>query len=113
MATSHVVLSVLFFRDASGIWVAQALERDIAAQGQTQEAAKIAMQRTVAGYLRMDAKLKREPLSSLGPAPQQYWAVWERVSQKTLEPPVISGESTIPPAYVIKAITTESLSANI
>ena len=67
MPNGHIVLSVLFFREPSGIWVAQALEHNIAAQGGTVEEATVAFERTVEGYLRLDAKLGREPLSVLKP----------------------------------------------
>jgi hypothetical protein len=102
---------VLFFREQSGAWVAQALERNIAAHGQNIEQAKVAFERTVDGYLKLDAKLQREPLSALAPASEQYWAAWERVANKELETRLTSDEPAIPPAYMIKAITNESLSA--
>ena len=111
MTDGHIVLSVLFFQESSGIWVAQALERDIAAQGRSVEEAKIAFERTVDGYLRLDGKLQREPLSGLKPAPRPYWEVWERVAKKHLETPVAAEEpSPIPPAYIISAISTEAIS---
>src|SRR5262245_3769969 len=109
MPDGHIVLSVLFFKEPSGIWVAQALEHDIAAQGGDLDEAKIAFERTVTGYLRLDAKAKREPLSSLKPAPQPYWAVWERVKRKELQAPDAADSSSVPPAYIITAVTTESV----
>ena len=77
----QVVLNVLFFREAAGgPWVAQGLEKDIAAQGETIEAAKTAFERTVFGYLTVDRKLGREALSCLRPAPEAYWEAYKRVS---------------------------------
>jgi hypothetical protein len=111
VAARHIVLSVLFFRDSRDpeVWVAQALERDIAAHGKTVEQAKLAFERTVAGYLRIAAKNHQEPVASLKPAPEHFWSAWERATgKKTLELPHV--DAAIPPAYVIQAITNESIS---
>jgi hypothetical protein len=108
----HIVLSVLFFREPSDpdTWVAQALERDVAAHGKSIEQAKLAFERTIAGYLRLAAKHHQEPLAMLKPAPEPFWLAWERATgKKTLELP--SPDAAIPPAYVIQAITNESISA--
>ena len=107
MDTFHLVLSVLFFQERPGVWVAQALERDIAAQGPDVEAARVAFERTIAGYLKLDARLNREPLSALKPAPKDYWAMWERVQHKELQEPLFAHEAAVPPAYVIRAISNE------
>ena len=110
MNSFHLVLSVLFFQERPGVWVAQALERDIAAQGPSIEAARVAFERTIAGYLKLDAGLSREPLSALRPAPKDYWAMWERVQRKELQEPLFAHEAAVPPAYVIRAISTEQRS---
>ena len=107
MDAFHLVLSVLFFQERPGVWVAQALERDIAAQGPSVEAARLAFERTIAGYLKLDTRLNRELLSGLEPAPTEYWEMWERVQRKELEEPLFADEPAVPPAYVIAAISTE------
>lgn len=111
MTEQHVILSVLFFQE-HGFWVAQSLERNIAAQGRTFDAARIAFERTVHGHLLLDAKANREPLSTLQPAPQHFWEVWKRLSVqkewRQLDQDA-SQPSGLPPAYLIEAITHESL----
>ncbi len=110
MAASHIVISVVFFREAGGAWVAQGLEHDIAAHGATVPEARVAFERTVGGYLRLDARMGRDPLSTLEPAPTMYWDVWNRVATKALEQPSLVANDdaeSVPPAYVIAAISTE------
>ena len=89
--------------------VAQALEHDIAAHGSSVEEAKIAFERTVLGYFRLDAKYRREPLASLGPAPEPFWEAWKRVATKQTEALELTDPSS-PPAYVVNAITYETIS---
>jgi hypothetical protein len=107
-APRHLYLGVLFFRDtATGMWNAQALEYDISANGPTVEHAKKAFERTIDAYLQQDARHQREPFSTLTRAPQVFWDVWERVTQKQTESLSVSGDE-MPPAYVIQAITEET-----
>ena len=102
----HVVLSVLFFRDQSaGAWVAQALERDIAAYGPSFEEAKVAFERTVAGYFQLDIKRHREPLATLKAAPQLFWEAWERVRSQVMQAEQVPTTD----AYMIPAKTEERL----
>ena len=112
VSVRHIVLSVLFFRepDDPDTWVAQALERDIAAHGKSIEQAKLAFERAVGGYLRLAVKHHKEPLAMLKPAPEPFWSAWERATgKKTVELP--PADATTPAAYVIQAITDESISA--
>ena len=112
VSVRHIVLSVLFFRepDDPDTWVAQALEHDIAAHGKSVEQAKLAFERTVAGYLRLAVKHHQEPLATLKPAPELFWSAWGRATgKKTLE--LSPSDATTPAAYVIQAITNESISA--
>ena len=66
-------LRVLLLREGA-TWVAQCLEYDIAAQGSTIAEAQEALVRTLAGYA-------RRGLSSLSPAPGQYWEQFEIAEQ--------------------------------
>lgn len=110
--TKHIVISVLFFKEPGSplIWVAQGLEHDIAAHGGTIEAAKRAFERTVAGYFQLAAKHNQEPLASLKPAPDLFWQVWQGIAEKETESfgPIMPDT---PPAYVIQAITNQTISA--
>ena len=100
---------LVFKEQQSGAWVAQALEHDIAAHGSSIEEAKTAFEQTVLGYFRLDAKYRREPLASLRPAPEAFWEAWKRVVTKQTEPLPLSDPS-IPPAYVVNAVTNETIS---
>lgn len=103
----HIYIGVLLFREASsGMWIAQGLEHDISAHGPNVEAAKIAFERVVIGYLQLDERCHREPLSSLRPAPKPFWDAWQRVAQKQTET-ISATDPSIPPAYAIQAITDE------
>jgi hypothetical protein len=95
---------VLFFQESPDVWVAQALEHDIAAHGQSVEAAKLAFQRTVKGYLLLDAKHGREPLSSLSKAPSEFWEAWERARSATMPAEEMP---SVPPAYMIPVISQD------
>lgn len=111
-----IYLNVLFFKEANGTWVAQALERDIAAQGPTIDEARLAFERTVWGYLLVDDRLHREPLSGLKPAPNAYWEAFKTVAllrrQKMITPPENSRPPAIPPPYMIESITNNPVYVN-
>ena len=108
MPQGHILLSVLLFKDSSGMWIAQGLEHDISAHGANIEAVKLAFERTITGYLRLDAQHNREPLSSLRPAPKHFWDSWQRVAKKHTES-IPTTDPSIPSAYAIQAITNEAL----
>ena len=106
----HFYLSVLIFQESPGAWVAQGLEHDIAAHGADVETAKVAFERTLAGYFTMSLKSRREPLASLpGPAPEQYWEAWRKVTERQTEKVPASDDPSIPPAYIVQAVTNESV----
>jgi hypothetical protein len=103
----QIYLSVLFFQESPGIWIAQGLERDIAAHGPSIEAAKVAFERTVVGYFRLDRMRHREPLSTLKPAPATFWNAWERVRRQKMEAEALPSID----AYMIPAVTSEFINA--
>ncbi|MGB7217933.1 MAG: hypothetical protein WBD07_03905 [Vicinamibacterales bacterium] len=104
--THHIVLSVLFFQEGD-TWVAQGLERDIAAHGRSIEEARIAFERTLSGYIQLAVKHHQEPLVSMRRAPDVFWAAFERVTNKRLTERLGFSDPAAPPAYVIQAITQE------
>ena len=107
MQGASFILRVLFFKDHTGDWNAQALERDIAASGSDQDLAKQAFERTIAGYIQAALAHKQEPLSSLKPAPDVFWQAWERASTSLM---TLERIPTLP-AYVIRAVTYDEISA--
>jgi hypothetical protein len=102
-------LSVLFFQE-HGLWVAQALERDIAAFGRSIEEAKKAFEQTVSGYVQVGLKQGKAPLSSLGPAPNVFWEIWNRLVQPH---PDTERMPSIPsvPAFMIPVVSHDPLPA--
>ena len=58
-------------------WVAQALEHDLAAQAASIEELPSAFAQALSGELEMASRLGREPLHSLPPAPDRYFAMWD------------------------------------
>lgn len=97
------MLSVLFFQERPGVWVAQALEHDIAAHGGSIDEAKTAFERTVWGYLRLaESRHQTEPFEALQKAPDAFWQAWHRITAKSTE-----ALPTTPPAYVVAAISSE------
>ena len=112
MSDRHILLSVLFFQepDSPDVWIAQALEHDIAAYGVDIPAATRALVRTLKGHVQVEARRNREPLSTLRPAPDMFWTIWrQRIDARQSPTPA---ESLQPfPAFMIPAVSHEPLSA--
>lgn len=70
-------LSVLLLH-CEGMWVAQCLEHDLAAQGRSIAAAKDALARTIAGQVIVDVEHNQEPLATFSAAPAEYWAKFKK-----------------------------------
>lgn len=54
-------------------WIAQALNKDVAAQGSTREAALESFDRTVQAQILIDKCDGREAFTGIKPAPEWYW----------------------------------------
>lgn len=105
------MLRVLFFQDrphhGPPVWVAQALERDIAAFGPDLEAAKLAFERTLSGYLEIAADQHTIPLASLAEAPDIFWEIWNRVVPSHVQ----AERMPSIPAFMVPAVTYDQVSA--
>jgi hypothetical protein len=105
----HIFLSVLFFQEPEtpDVWIAQALEHDIAAYGPDVASATRAFVKTLSGYIALAAKHHREPFAGVRPAPDEFWTVWRRIvagHAPAIEP------LTALPAFMIPAVSHEPLS---
>ena len=60
-----------------GIWVAQMLEYDLAAQGPTQQAALEALKETLDAAVAISKHYEEAPLVNFRPAPKRYWRQFE------------------------------------
>jgi hypothetical protein len=90
VSDKHVLLSVLFFQEPENpdLWIAQALEYDIAAYGPDIAAAKHAFTRTLEGHVLLAERQNREPFSGLKRAPDVFWTVWRNLIDAK-EPPAM------------------------
>ena len=76
----RLILHVLLFKERVGpqdVWVAQCLEHDITAQGDTVREAQKDFERTVRGEIVLALEAGREPLAGIAPAPSRYQDLWE------------------------------------
>src|SRR5262245_49865832 len=101
----HFILSVLFFQEDDQ-WIAQALEHDLAAHGATLADAKVAFERTLAGYFELAKQHHQEPLATLKPAPAEFWEAWKRVVRRNVEVEQVPSID----AYMVPAVSHEPIS---
>jgi len=88
----------------NNVYIAQCLEYDIAAHGQTPEQAQRAFGELLIRHMIVARELQRAPFECLEPAPKQYWDLWDaRQSEahvRTPEPVSTSkNESIAAPSY--------------
>jgi hypothetical protein len=65
-------LRILAFPTTRGVWVARALEHDIAAEGRSAEASVSSVLRIVFAHIDHDRRHGRAPLSAFPPAPDRF-----------------------------------------
>lgn len=120
MTNTHLCnleLSVLLIKEGDD-WVAQCLQYDIAAQGDTIDEAMEHWARSVAGHIMLDARAGRGPLEGIKPAPPEYWTRWERGRAVSGTKPVYIPSApssrdprdlvaSAPPAWMIRAMANE------
>lgn len=104
--TGTLTVSVLLLHEEGG-WVAQCLEVDVAAQGKTIAEAKSALERTFVGQIVLDLKNGRQPLEAIGPAPGEYWEMFNRGERLADRQPFYVPPG-LPPAYMISAAAAET-----
>jgi len=68
----EIRLTILIHRDGPA-FVAQCLERDVAAQGNTSDECKVRFVKTLRSQIASDLAKGLLPLSELDPAPQKFW----------------------------------------
>ena len=92
--------------NASG-WVAQCLEYDIAAQGDTISEAMASFRRTFLGQVRVDVAHGRKPLEGIQKAPAEYWAEFSRAEQLMPNTTPFSVPEYTPEPYMIQAVAQD------
>lgn len=73
-------MSVLFIKDGSENWAAQALEYDIAAQGRTIKAAMKAFEAILASEIAYAKVRGIEIFDGIEAAPKRYWNIFESMA---------------------------------
>jgi hypothetical protein len=68
---------VLLIEEEGG-WAAQILERDIVCQAETVEALLPELERVVRAHVELSVELGLEPFANIGPAPQEFFDLWEQ-----------------------------------
>jgi len=65
-------LRILVFQSLRGVWVARALEHDVAAEARSGEAAVSAVLQILFAHIDLDRRHGRAPLSAFPSAPERY-----------------------------------------
>ncbi len=90
-------------------WVAQCLEYDIAAQGDTINDAMNNFGRTFLGQVALDFSNQKRPLEGIEPSPDFYWEKFKKARR------LQDGESfnlpDVPPAHIVAGINELRISA--
>ena len=97
-------LNIVLFREGA-LMVARCLEYDIAAQGETVEAAMAAWVDVFAAQIIIDVRAGREPLAQIGPAPERIFEVFRRAKRLAPEPLRLPDE--VPPPWMLAAMHPE------
>jgi hypothetical protein len=110
VSNRHILLSVLFFQeqDNPDVWIAQALEHDIAAYGPDIPAAKRAFVYTLSGYIKYAERHQQEPFATVDPAPDFFWGIWRQLVDAQTTP--VAEPLHALPAFMIPAVSHEPLS---
>jgi hypothetical protein len=76
MDATQLILSVVLLLDGDR-WVAQCLDFDIAAQGQSIKEAQESFERVFFGQIALDLEHGRSPLAGIERAPDEYWDLFK------------------------------------
>ena len=95
-------LSLLLLKE-EGKWVAQCLDYDITAQGETIDVARSRFARTFVGQVMVDLHHHQEPLEGIKPAPRKYWQMFRKAARLAERDPIYFPETTLPP-FLINAV---------
>ena len=100
-----ITVRVLVIQRGNDQWLAQGLDCDIAAQGQSDDQAIRSFLRLLQARIRRDLQNGRQPLEGLPPAPDHFFDKWERLERKFDR--LVTDSNTagnVPAAYVIQQI---------
>ena len=103
----QVDLRLFIHEKRPGVWIAQAVNYDLNAQGRSLQHALHAFALTLAGQILLDIEQGRAPLSALAPPPAELLMGFEHgLLMQKMDLPI--PENVVPPPWVIKAQLSES-----
>jgi hypothetical protein len=107
--TPHSYRFRVLLRKEGRQWVAQCLEKDIAAQGRTVRDAMTSFLNTLLGQLAVDLAHKQVPFEGLAAAPDYYEEMWSEGARLERPPVVIPDDlrAKLPPAFMADALISE------
>lgn len=74
-----ILLSIVVYEDGD-LWVAQAVEHDIAARAATADEVPRAFERALLAHLTINRKLGRDALEGIAPAPPEFRVLFEKAA---------------------------------
>ncbi len=100
---TEITIRVLLLKGQES-WIAQGLEYNIAAQGDTVREAKEAFLQTVVGQIAIDRQFGQEALEGISPAPREYW---EQFQEAERVPDPVELPEGITPGFMIPSINQD------
>lgn len=79
-------LSVLIRKEEDGMWFAQCLEHDIAAQGANLDELRLRIGRTIAGQIAVNLQHGEEPFANIPAAPPEFWEEFNKKAHRLQAP---------------------------
>jgi hypothetical protein len=89
---NQLKIDVVAFMDRDGNWIAQGIQYDIAARAPSPLGLREAFQRQLLANLALNARLGREGLDGVPPAPDRFRALFEAAKEQliSVSPPAAS-----------------------
>lgn len=108
MAEKTVTLRVLFYQEGP-CWVAQCIDHDLNAHGESIKQAQRAFEHVVISHIMVSVESGREPFTDATTVPPLFVQAYEHILAEKLErlPIHVPPGVDIPPAHMIGAIAAE------
>jgi hypothetical protein len=111
--TKRFELSVLLMQEKTPkgfAWVAQCLEYDVTAQGDSIASAQENFKKAFFGQIIADISVGKEPLDGIAQAPRFYWSRFKGGQRLAESGPFYMGDG-VPEPYMIQAMAREAIFA--
>ena len=87
MKSGPIKLDVILFESKNGMWSAQCLQYDIAAQADSFHGILYEFERVVISNVALSHELGRKPFEGMKEAPQEFWQLYESASTNVTKTP--------------------------